>query len=134
MRKFIVESLVEAGADVSYAFTIMRTCAHSLITAMNRIKDKNGDTIVDLLRPNDTELRTLIRKAQAQASISHADIVNGKLFHLYCGPKLTLLQRTKTTESLARDLTVIDSGCVTVYYTCMEGNERCPSRSRPSCQ
>jgi hypothetical protein len=48
------------------------------------IRDKNGDTILDLLRPEDTEILRLIRKAKAQASVSKADIVDGalRLFHV----------------------------------------------------
>jgi uncharacterized protein len=45
---------------------------------MCSIKDKNGDTPMDLLKPDDHELRSLMRKSQAQASVSHNDIVNGE--------------------------------------------------------
>ncbi|KZT27502.1 ankyrin [Neolentinus lepideus HHB14362 ss-1] len=57
VRKAVVESLLEAGADVT-------------------IKDKNGDTVADLLNPGDTEIKTLIRKAQAQNSVSRDDIAS----------------------------------------------------------
>ncbi|KAI0640149.1 ankyrin [Trametes polyzona] len=57
LRKAVVSSLLEAGADT-------------------RIKDKNGETAADLVPPEDTEIRTLIRKAQAQASISHDDVAD----------------------------------------------------------
>ncbi|EPQ60072.1 ankyrin [Gloeophyllum trabeum ATCC 11539] len=57
VRKAVVESLLEAGADVT-------------------IKDKNGDTAADLLKPEDTEIRALFRKAQAQKSVSRDDIAS----------------------------------------------------------
>ncbi|KAJ7894547.1 ankyrin repeat-containing domain protein [Mycena leptocephala] len=57
LRKYIVESLLDAGADT-------------------RIKDKNGDTALDTLSENDTEIRALIRKAQAQASVSQDDVAS----------------------------------------------------------
>ena len=42
-----------------------------------RIKDKNGETVIDLVSPEDTEIRTLLRKSQAQASIAQSDVANG---------------------------------------------------------
>ncbi|KAH8099456.1 ankyrin repeat-containing domain protein [Cristinia sonorae] len=57
MRKYIVESLLEAGADV-------------------KIKDKNGDTALDVVPSSDTELRAAIRKAQASASVSNDDFAD----------------------------------------------------------
>ncbi|KZT02044.1 ankyrin [Laetiporus sulphureus 93-53] len=55
VRKSVAESLLEAGADIT-------------------IKDKNGETAFDLLRPEDEEIRVLMRKAKAQTSISNNDI------------------------------------------------------------
>ncbi|KAJ6541653.1 ankyrin repeat-containing domain protein [Mycena capillaripes] len=57
LRKYIVESLLDAGADT-------------------RIKDKNGDTALDNIPGDDTEIRALIRKAQAQASVSQDDVAS----------------------------------------------------------
>ncbi|ETW86673.1 hypothetical protein HETIRDRAFT_308219, partial [Heterobasidion irregulare TC 32-1] len=57
MRKYIVESLLDAGANLS-------------------IKDKNGDTPLDLVSDDDKDVRALIRKAQAQASISASDVAD----------------------------------------------------------
>ncbi|KAJ2984448.1 hypothetical protein NUW54_g10508 [Trametes sanguinea] len=57
LRKAVVSSLLEAGADT-------------------KIKDKNGETAIDLIPPEDTEIRALLRKAQAQASISHDDVAD----------------------------------------------------------
>ncbi|KAJ7696736.1 ankyrin repeat-containing domain protein, partial [Mycena rosella] len=59
LRKHIVESLLDAGADT-------------------RIKDKNGNIVLDFLSESadDTEIRTLIRKAQAQASVSQDDVAS----------------------------------------------------------
>ncbi|KAJ6479216.1 ankyrin repeat-containing domain protein [Mycena vitilis] len=57
LRLHIVDSLLEAGADTS-------------------IKDKNGETVLDLLSADDTEIRALIRKAQAQATISQDDVAS----------------------------------------------------------
>ena len=45
---------------------------------IHRIKDKNGETVFDLVSPEDTEIRALLRKTQAQASISHDDVANGE--------------------------------------------------------
>ncbi|KAJ7045167.1 ankyrin repeat-containing domain protein [Mycena alexandri] len=57
LRKHIVESLLDAGADT-------------------RIKDKNGETVLDLLSNEDTEIRALIRKSQAQASVTQDDVAS----------------------------------------------------------
>ncbi|KAK7063607.1 ankyrin [Favolaschia claudopus] len=57
LRKYIVDSLLEAGADT-------------------RIKDKNGDIASDLLRDDDAEVRALFRKSQVQASVSKDDIAS----------------------------------------------------------
>ncbi|KII93121.1 hypothetical protein PLICRDRAFT_26452 [Plicaturopsis crispa FD-325 SS-3] len=57
LRKHIVGSLLDAGADTS-------------------IKDKEGDTVLDLVPANDTEIRPLLRKAQAGASVSKDDVVS----------------------------------------------------------
>ncbi|KAI9000682.1 ankyrin [Trametes punicea] len=57
LRKAVVSSLLDAGADT-------------------RIKDKNGETALDLVPPEDTEIRALMRKAQAQASISQDDVAD----------------------------------------------------------
>ncbi|KAG5639642.1 hypothetical protein H0H81_008803 [Sphagnurus paluster] len=57
LRRHIVESLLEAGADT-------------------RIKDRYKQTAMDLLPPEETEIRNLIRKSQAQESVSHDDIAN----------------------------------------------------------
>ncbi|THH01389.1 hypothetical protein EW026_g1298 [Hermanssonia centrifuga] len=57
LRNYIVESLLEAGADTT-------------------IKDKNGDTAMDFVPADDTTILTLIRKARAQASVSHDDIAS----------------------------------------------------------
>ncbi|KAL9716659.1 hypothetical protein Ac2012v2_001111 [Leucoagaricus gongylophorus] len=54
-RLSIIESLLDAGADT-------------------RIKDKEGDTVLDILSPNDTEIRTLIQRAQAYDMIDDRDI------------------------------------------------------------
>jgi len=57
LRKMVAESLLEAGADTT-------------------IKDKHGDTALALLRPDDMEIRALMRRAQAQTSISRDDIAS----------------------------------------------------------
>ncbi|KAF9812515.1 hypothetical protein IEO21_06154 [Rhodonia placenta] len=57
LRKSVAESLLDAGADTS-------------------IKDKHGETAFNLLRPDDIEIRALMRKAQAQTAISHDDIAS----------------------------------------------------------
>ncbi|KAK0479660.1 ankyrin repeat-containing domain protein [Armillaria novae-zelandiae] len=57
LRKHVVNSLLDAGADTS-------------------IRDKFGETALDLVPSEDTEVRALFRKAQAQASISKDDIAS----------------------------------------------------------
>ncbi|VDC03176.1 unnamed protein product [Peniophora sp. CBMAI 1063] len=57
MRKFVVEELLEAGADTT-------------------IKDKHGQLALYYVPHDDTETRGLFRKAQAQASISKDDIAD----------------------------------------------------------
>ncbi|KAF7784956.1 hypothetical protein Agabi119p4_1121 [Agaricus bisporus var. burnettii] len=56
-RTSIIDSLLEAGADT-------------------RVKDKHGTTAAELVRPDDTEVLTLIRKANAQNTISRSDIAD----------------------------------------------------------
>ncbi|KAK0209200.1 ankyrin repeat-containing domain protein [Desarmillaria ectypa] len=57
LRKHVVDSLLDAGANTS-------------------IRDKFGETALDLVPSEDTEVRALFRKAQAQASISPDDIAS----------------------------------------------------------
>ncbi|GLB43653.1 putative ankyrin repeat [Lyophyllum shimeji] len=57
LRQHIVESLLDAGADTY-------------------IKDKNGETALDILPPDETEIRQLITKARAQLNVSHEDIAS----------------------------------------------------------
>lgn len=56
-RLLIIESLLDAGADTT-------------------IKDREGDTILDILRSSDTKIRALIQKARAQSTIDHRDIAD----------------------------------------------------------
>lgn len=44
--------------------------------ATHRIKDKNGDTPLDLAG-DDKEITAMIRKARAQASVSMDDVADG---------------------------------------------------------
>ncbi|KAL0952088.1 hypothetical protein HGRIS_008724 [Hohenbuehelia grisea] len=53
----VVESLLDAGADVT-------------------IKDKNGDTAIDLAAGKDPQIRAAMRRAQAQAAISMDDVAS----------------------------------------------------------
>ncbi|KAF8532092.1 ankyrin repeat-containing domain protein [Gautieria morchelliformis] len=61
LRNYIVENLLEAGANT-------------------RIKDKNGDIVIDLVssssNTHDDELRSAIRKAEALASMPEGDIAD----------------------------------------------------------
>ncbi|GBE77606.1 ankyrin [Sparassis latifolia] len=57
LRMAVVESLLDAGADTT-------------------IKNKNGETASDLVSPDDSEIRALIRNAQAGAAISRDDVVD----------------------------------------------------------
>ena len=51
---------------------------HTPIVWIASIKDKNQETVLDIIPAQDTELRALIRKYQAQASISKHDIASGE--------------------------------------------------------
>ncbi|KAI0095191.1 ankyrin repeat-containing domain protein [Irpex rosettiformis] len=57
LRQYVVESLLDAGADTT-------------------IKDKEGDTALDLVPADDEKILTLIRKSRAQASFSADDIAS----------------------------------------------------------
>ncbi|KIY65728.1 ankyrin [Cylindrobasidium torrendii FP15055 ss-10] len=57
LRRHLVESLLEAGADT-------------------KIRDRNGETAKDLVPLSDTETLELFRKAAAQASVSQDDVAN----------------------------------------------------------
>ncbi|KAF9561614.1 ankyrin [Agrocybe pediades] len=57
LRLHIFESLLDAGADLT-------------------IKDKNGETPLDLIPPNDAKLAALIRKHKMQASVQQEDVVS----------------------------------------------------------
>lgn len=79
LRKHIIESLLEAGADTQYVLCpvgVLTTCTERYTY---RIKDKNGETVMDLLSPSDVEILQSIRKAQAQASVSLEDVASGTL-------------------------------------------------------
>lgn len=43
------------------------------------IKNKHGETVLDLLSPDDP-LRAVIRKSQAQATLANDDIASGELY------------------------------------------------------
>ena len=62
---------------------IYRACCchsedHTPIVWIASIRDKNRQTVLDIIPAQDKELRALIRKHQAQASISKHDVVSGK--------------------------------------------------------
>lgn len=56
----------------------MHTRESGSVTVATSIKDKNGDTALDLVPSSDTNTISLIRKARAQATISREDVVDGK--------------------------------------------------------
>jgi len=56
-RAYVLQSLLEAGADT-------------------KVQNKNGQTVLDLLSPNDEECRRYIRDAQAEAQVSLEDIAS----------------------------------------------------------
>lgn len=47
-----------------------------------RIKDKNGDTALDLVHSSDDEIKRLIRKSRAEAALSLDDVTNGESSHI----------------------------------------------------
>lgn len=82
-RTSVVESLLEAGADTQWVGTTSHAHArfdYAHRDGNNSIKDKNGDVALDLVPKDDTKLRALIRKAQAEASVSLDDVASGKLY------------------------------------------------------
>jgi len=56
-RGAVVESLLDAGADLS-------------------IQDKHGRTALQLIPADDTQIRALVRKAQAAAALSREDVAD----------------------------------------------------------
>lgn len=74
-----------------------------------RIKDKNGETVFDLVSPEDTEIRTLLRKSQAQASISKDDVADGEVVryasHTVCLCGFIQMTTTMRESIPARDRT-----------------------------
>ncbi|KAJ8085160.1 hypothetical protein PM082_003944 [Marasmius tenuissimus] len=57
LRAHVVESLLDAGADT-------------------KIKNKHGETALDLVKPGDEKTKGLIRKANAQSYVDTADIAD----------------------------------------------------------
>jgi hypothetical protein len=49
-----------------------------LIIWIASIKNKNRETVLEIIPAQDTELRALIRKYQAKASVSKDDVASGK--------------------------------------------------------
>lgn len=67
--------LLDAGADPTYV-SISRIEMSWFTSSATSIKDKNGDTALDLLQPGDDELRKMMRKQQAGNSVSKGDIAD----------------------------------------------------------
>ncbi|THH31042.1 hypothetical protein EUX98_g3165 [Antrodiella citrinella] len=87
MRKYVVDSLLEAGADVTYVlrvFLLPKVILNVMYLRSFRIKDKNGDTALNCIPLSDTETRALFRRQQASASVNHDDVVDGMCTHGYC--------------------------------------------------
>lgn len=82
LRNYIVGSLLDAGANTKY---VARTQLCTDLTCRSRVKDKNGDIVIDLVsspsKTLDDELRSAIRKAEAVASVSQGDIAEGQLVY-----------------------------------------------------
>lgn len=76
VRHYVVESLLEAGADTMYAHPSLLLRPEADRTP-HRIKDKEGDTALDLVPASDTKILALIRKSRAQASFSADDVASG---------------------------------------------------------
>ena len=51
---------------------------HTPIVWIASIRDKNQETVLDIIPADDIELRALIRKYQAEASLSKHDLASGK--------------------------------------------------------
>jgi len=51
-------------------------CLGGTLTTGDRLKDKFGNTALDLVPNGDDELRTLIRKTRALNSLSNSDIAD----------------------------------------------------------
>lgn len=57
---------------------LILTGATAHCVCASRVKDKNGETVFGLVSNDDSEIRTLLRKSQAQASIAQSDVANGE--------------------------------------------------------
>ncbi len=62
--------------------SVLRTVHYqrALTPLHRRIKDKNGETVSDLLSPTseaDADVRALIRKSQVSAAVSADDVASG---------------------------------------------------------
>jgi len=73
VKEYLVDNLLESGADFTFVFLILRS---TMITVSNsfRIRNKYGETAKDLVKPDDSIILELFRKAEAEASISKDDI------------------------------------------------------------
>ena len=65
------------------------SCASDRCMVTRSIKNKHGETVLDLLSPDDP-LRAVIRKSQAQATLANDDIASGELTWCYRDAVVTL--------------------------------------------
>jgi uncharacterized protein len=77
-RWHIVESLLDAGADTTYEFSPSLLPRALLTISPFSIKDKYGETVLDIVSLEDRRTRDMILKARATASISKDDIASGQ--------------------------------------------------------
>lgn len=77
LRKYVVESLLDAGADTLYAAQIT---ANELFTKiLYSIRDKSGATALDVAPKDDPEVVGMIKRARLEATLSKDDIADGML-------------------------------------------------------
>lgn len=73
---------MDAGADATYGSAIVRDAwGAEPFFALNSIRDKNGETVLDIVPLNDEKTRTLIRREQALNSLDDDDIASGEFPH-----------------------------------------------------
>jgi hypothetical protein len=105
LRHYTVSSLLEAGADISYVRYTPTFCIVPDRNQPKSIKDKNGETAIDLVPSNDEKLQQIFRQYQKKQSYSRDDIASGKLsWHLDARVILIHILQMATRKMMAKRL------------------------------
>jgi hypothetical protein len=76
LRVHLVQSLLEAGANTTLEI-FDRSSLATFLTLFDSIKDKFGQTALDIAPSEDKQLPTLFRKATASQMLSRYDLADG---------------------------------------------------------